>query len=221
MNTFSTKEALKFGWETTKKNFWFLTGLTLLCWVVGYLPQLLDSGHSNRGSWVITIAAALLSAWVQLGSMRILLALVDGKQPSFALMKMDIKSPIYYFVASILVGILVAAGLFLLVVPGIMVALAVGMYGYRIIDAKAGIVDSLKQSAAITKGHRWNLLGLGIVIFLLNMVGAMLALIGLLITMPVTMVAYAYVYRKLTQALEPVVVTSSAPALIKDLQKTV
>jgi len=215
MNTFSIKEALKFGWDTTKKNFWFLVGLTFLVWVAGYVPQIVDGMDKGRGHGLVTIASWLLAAWVQLGAVRILLALVDGKPVSFALLKQtDVRSYIAYVVTSILVGMMVAIGTLIFVVPGVMVALAVGMYSYRIVDAKAGVIDSIKQSVAITRGHRWQLFGLALMMVLLNILGAIVVGIGLLVTVPVTMLAHAYVYRKLTASLEPVVVSSPRPAFL-------
>ncbi|MBI3251480.1 MAG: DUF975 family protein [Candidatus Andersenbacteria bacterium] len=221
MNIFSIKEALKFGWETTKKNFWFLVGLTFLVWIVGYLPQIVDGMGKGSAAGLVTIASWLLAAWVQLGAVRILLALVDGKPVSFALLKQtDTRGYIAYLAASVLVGIMVGVGMIIFIIPGVIVALAVGMYGYRIVDAKAGVIDSIKQSAAITRGHRWQLFGLALMMVLLNILGAIVVGLGLLVTVPVTMLAHAYAYRKLTSVLEPVVVSAPPrPAFLDGSQQ--
>ena len=165
----------------------------------------------GTGVSVLNLLGLLLGAWVQLGIIRIMLALVDGKKPSYQMFKENKDIYVTYVVASVLVGFMVAIGFILLVVPGILIALAVGYYGYRVVDAKAGIIDSMKQSVSITKGHRLQLFGLALVCALLNIVGFLAIGFGLLWTIPTTMIAMAYVYRKLTSALEPVVVPAPSP----------
>src|SRR6185437_6057227 len=59
------------------------------------------------------------------------------------------------------------------------------------------IIESLRTSARVTSGKKWWLIGFFIVIGLLNILGAVLLLVGLLVTIPVTMFAFAHVYIKL------------------------
>jgi uncharacterized membrane protein len=86
---------------------------------------------------------------------------------------------------------------FLLIVPGIIFFIMFQYYGYFIVDKKMGPVEALKASAALTKGVRWKLFGFGLVIGLLNIGGALLLLLGLFVTIPVSQMAIAHVYRKL------------------------
>jgi hypothetical protein len=60
-----------------------------------------------------------------------------------------------------LLGIMVGA--ILLVVPGIIVALMWMFASPALIVERLGVIDSLKRSRALTKGHRWALLGLVVV----------------------------------------------------------
>jgi uncharacterized membrane protein len=86
------------------------------------------------------------------------------------------------------------------------------MYGYVIVDRGLGPIDALKRSAAITHGARLALFGFAIVLMLLNIVGALALLIGLFVTIPISMVAMAYVYRKLDS--QTAVVPTSGVATI-------
>jgi uncharacterized membrane protein len=52
-------------------------------------------------------------------------------------------------------------------------------------------------SGKTTFGAKWDLLGLVIVSFFLNLLGVICILLGLFITIPVVMIAHAAVYRKL------------------------
>ena len=55
--------------------------------------------------------------------------------------------------------------------PGIIFAVAFGFYGFVIAERGegVGVIDSLKESADLTRGNRWQLFGLGIVLLLINL----------------------------------------------------
>jgi uncharacterized membrane protein len=98
---------------------------------------------------------------------------------------------------SILYGLLVFAGFILLIIPGIYWAVRYHYFPYLIIDRDMGPVEAIKKSGQLTRGVWWNLFLFWIVIFAINLVGAILCLVGLLFTIPWTFVAVAYVYRYL------------------------
>jgi hypothetical protein len=52
------------------------------------------------------------------------------------------------------------AGVVLLVVPGVIVALMWILASSAVVVERLGAIDSLKRSRALTKGHRWTFLGL-------------------------------------------------------------
>lgn len=75
-------------------------------------------------------------------------------------------------------------------------ALRYSMVRYFIID-KAGIVDSLRKSWHMTGGAIGRLLLFGLAAIVLNVLGAIPVGLGLLVTIPITMIAFAHVYVKL------------------------
>lgn len=70
---------------------------------------------------------------------------------------------------------------------------------YFLVDREAKIVASLKDSFEVTRGHFWKLFFFGIVLALVNLLGMLALLVGLFITVPLTWIATAYVYRRLAQ----------------------
>jgi len=68
---------------------------------------------------------------------------------------------------------------------------------FTVLDKGMKPVASLKESKRLTKGSRWSLFFLLLILAIFNGVGAALVGIGLLVTMPMTMLVLAYVYRKL------------------------
>ena len=205
MKTLQPKEAIAFGWKTTTSNFLFFLGIMAILFIGGSLiPRILggsfnhDYHASAAGLGLIGgIIGALISAYIRLGVMKISLKAVDKKELKYD----DIWSinGIYwpYLIASILFGVSVALGSILLIVPGIMIAIAWMFYTYLIIDKELQPVEALKKSAEITKGYRWQLFGFMIVLALINIAGAIVLGIGLLWTVPTTMIALAHMYRQL------------------------
>jgi hypothetical protein len=82
------------------------------------------------------------------------------------------------------------------VVSSVFLGLRYAMARYAIIDG-AEIIESVRQSAKLTRGVKWHLLGFVAVLVLLNIAGVIALLVGLLVTIPITMFAMAHVYLKL------------------------
>jgi hypothetical protein len=77
-------------------------------------------------------------------------------------------------VISLNVGVRVMLGILLLIVPGILLALRYSVAIPVAVLEEAGISDSLSRSATLTKGHRWRILLIYFLIFVLVIIGSML-----------------------------------------------
>jgi hypothetical protein len=66
---------------------------------------------------------------------------------------------------AILIGVGVVAGLFLLVVPGVLLALAWSVAGPVLVVERTAVFKALSRSAELTRGYRWWILLLGLVAF--------------------------------------------------------
>ncbi len=84
----------------------------------------------------------------------------------------------------------------LAVVSAMYLVLRYSMSRYAIIDG-ADIIESVRRSAKLTTGVKWHLLGFMAVLVLLNIVGVIALVIGLLVTIPISMFAMSHVYLKL------------------------
>ena len=100
-------------------------------------------------------------------------------------------------VASILMWLVVMAGLMLFIIPGIILAFAYAMVAYIVVDTDLNGVDSMKKSREMMKGYKWNYF-----IFGLSFLGWFLLVpftIGILLIwlIPYITVADALYYEKL------------------------
>ncbi|MFH2034157.1 MAG: hypothetical protein ABIJ26_05575 [Candidatus Margulisiibacteriota bacterium] len=194
---FSIGEALGFGWNTMKANLGFFILLLIVIGILHIIPNIFQNMDLPGLSVLVNLAFFVLYLVIQMGMIKIVLKLNDGQKPALA----DLVAPyplfFRYLFASILYGLIVVCGLILLIVPGIVWAIKFQFFGYFIVDEGAGAVDSLKKSAAITQGAKWDLFLLGICAMMINLLGVLCMAIGLFATIPTTFVAYANAYRKL------------------------
>ena len=105
-----------------------------------------------------------------------------------------------YFVGKILYGLIVLVGLLLLIVPGIIVAYMFLYVGYLIIDRNLGPVAALQESRALTEGYKMDLLVFSLAVAGVNILGVVCLFVGLFVTIPVTLMASVYIYRRLAPA---------------------
>jgi hypothetical protein len=103
--------------------------------------------------------------------------------------------------AVLLVGLAIMGGYILLIVPGIMVAVATSLVIPAVTVEGLGAVSGFKRSLDLTRGYRWSIFAAFLAIFGLNMVvgiaGALLGLIpilGLVLNLVVTLVTATIPY---------------------------
>jgi hypothetical protein len=78
-----------------------------------------------------------------------------------------------------LAGLGVAAGLLLLIVPGVLLALAWSVVGPVLIEERTPVMETFRRSAELTRHSRLNIFGVGLVFLAAEIIGAVVfALIG-------------------------------------------
>lgn len=96
-------------------------------------------------------------------------------------------------IIDMLLGLLGILGLIILVFFGIRLM----FFNYFIVDKGLGPIMAIKASFQTTQDVFWLLFGFLIVIGLINILGALVFLVGLFVTIPTTLLAITFVYRKL------------------------
>src|SRR3989344_3898665 len=189
-------ESFKFGWHKVRQHSALVFQVVLTLFACQVAIEIVQKVLAGRPLGVLAvIALCVVMAFLGTGATLITLKLARGQHASYA----DLLPPValvWRFVcAAILSGLIVLAGL-LLIVPGVYLLLRYGMVRFVVLDG-AGVTESLGKSAALTRGVKWRLLGFFAAVVALNILGVFLFYVGLLITVPVSMIAYAHVYEKL------------------------
>lgn len=204
ITTFSVGDALSYGWKTFKKRPGFFIVFSLIIIGLNIIPGILGNIFSNKQfhlgtfNFIFTILGAILSWIVTLGTINFSLKIYDNKPISYSSIFEKWRLAFFYFLASLLYGLIVFVGFILLIVPGIIWGIKFQYFPYAMVDRGTGVIESLKLSSKITNNNKWKLFLFNLVQGLIMLLGFLLLGIGILIAMPVTVMAEAYIYRKLS-----------------------
>lgn len=199
---FSKREAIEFGWHTTRANL----GFFIVFLVVSMLISFFFSGFADLFEKRLLLLSAIfnlgyifLTIVINLVGIKIALKFCDNDRRALAeVISFTPRLFLKFAAGYILYGLLVAAGIILLVVPGLIFMVKYQYVIYYIADKNADVGEAFKKSSAITSGVKWELFVFLILLSLINVAGIMCFFVGLLVSIPVTMLAAARVFRKLS-----------------------
>lgn len=214
----STGSFVSFGWETFKKRPWFFIGASVVVLIVylvaGSFVEAIDSafsGNPKDPSLVGSVLNLALSTLINMGVTAFYLNAHDNPE-TVTLSSLWHPQQFWNFLAAtILTGLVIVVGLILLIVPGIIFMLMYMFVMFIVIDRGLGPIKAMKERARITHGYKWQLLGFVLVLTVINIAGALALLVGLLVTVPVTSLAFVHAYRALSaNAGAPPAITADA-----------
>jgi uncharacterized membrane protein len=197
---FVKKEAIDFGFKVSKANILYFLPVFVVVIIVqagiSAISSVFQIQKNPLLSLVFSLIKIIVGLSISIGFIGIALDFVDGKKPK-VFDVFQTKSIVNYFVVSMVTSIATLVGLILFIIPGIIIAIKLQLATYLVVDKNMGISDSLNKSWEMTKGVKLNLFLFGFLLALINLLGVLCLVVGLIVTVPLTMVATAYVYRKL------------------------
>lgn len=170
-------ELLNKSWDSLKNNLSLSAGLTLV-----YCMGLGAMNYIDYVGWAISILVAA-------GYMACLLKMREGKTFDFQDFLWAFQSfdrLIHVLLASVLRTVIICVGFILLIVPGIYWSVTTSLADVLVVKEKQDAVGAIKRSMALIKGHWGYMAGLLFVLMLLNIVGFLCVVIGILITIPLS-----------------------------------
>lgn len=201
---------LRTGWKLTLAHFGKLIlfglaylGVTILLVApLGILeafygvPQ--DGGGATASQAVVSlisnVAQNVISIFLGIGAALFGLGMVRRTNPNIGILFAGGPHFWSVFLASILVVLSVVAGLILLILPGIYLAIRLSQFQFAIVDQKLGPIEGMKASWAMTKGNVLNLILLGLATFGIVLLGLLALGIGLLWAYPTVLLAAVSAY---------------------------
>ncbi|HSC25285.1 MAG TPA: hypothetical protein VLB80_03670 [Candidatus Babeliales bacterium] len=142
------------------------------------------------------VALAIFFVGFDLGFKKIALNLYDKGESSLGAMFSCFGLAPKAFIGWILYGIMVWLGWLFFVLPGFIALLRFAFFPYFIIDKHTGPIAALKMSYEVTKHHVWDIFAFWVAIKIIGYLG-FLSWVGILLSWPLSTLAYAFFYRKL------------------------
>ncbi len=176
----------------------FVIGVAATFFVLGVVPNfyLLANAPAEPTieSQVLSMIFLLLRLFLALGLTKVMLFLADDRPVEVKDLvnngRIFLSYAAGYFIYIIAVGI----GLFLLIVPGIYLAIRLQFFPYYTIEYGDTSFIALQKSWYATEEWMMSLFLFGLCVVVLNILGALLFGIGLIITYPLTTIVTAIVF---------------------------
>jgi len=211
--------AIRQGWLGFKNNlaFYLISILTMFVVQIGYsyymngaaTPEVMEGPNGQQiaelppgvifGHFIGFLAYIIFALGFFLGIFRASIEVIRGGKASFSHYFQWPGDLWRAFLGYILYGLIILAGIILLIFPAIIWGVRYMFFPYLIADKHVGPVDSLKLSSQATYGAKWDLLGFVLVIDLLWLPAALTIGLGLFIVTPLWALTKAALYVKLTK----------------------
>lgn len=202
-NELSFRDALSTGWSITKSRFPLLLAYLGTLILLGAARYFIEKPIDSMGvKAVLGIGFQIVNWYLTFNALGVSLKLIDDKEVSYADFWLPQSNFWFYVLATLLYGLIIAVGTLLLIVPGIIFGLMFMFYGYVMVEKKLGPIEALKESKRLTAGAKWDLFLFSLLAIGLNLLGVLALLVGVLVTMTITFIAMAHLYRQRTRALE-------------------
>ncbi len=193
--------ALGFGWKKTTQNLGPLLALGGFSLVVSWLDRFVAPvATDHRGTVLLMqVGTFLLQQCVTMAYVRAALRMHDGQPIELSRVGRLLAGFLNYLLTTILYGLIVMAGLVLLIVPGVIWGLQFMFAPFAAVDGNVGPIEALRQSSRLTRGVKGRLFWFAVLAVLVNILGAIPFGLGLLVTVPTAATATAYLMRRLQQ----------------------
>jgi hypothetical protein len=196
----SFRRAFAHAWDIYRVNVWFYTKIILsffIAWVLLELAVYLGQDLGPAFNLVVHLLFLVIFAGLEVGFIQICLDANAGYQPHYPQFFEHFKQGPKFLVAQLAYIILVLIGLVFLLIPGLYYGTRYAFNGFIIAEKDFGIIESFNMSANITRGLLGKLFTCFLLLTLLNLFGAMWLGLGLLVTIPVSVLTMASFYLNL------------------------
>jgi hypothetical protein len=133
--------------------------------------DLSNLGHFWAMMGIVYLAALVLNSVLQAALVHGTVSDLNGKKASFGdCLQTGLRTCFPVIGLSIVFGIALMFGFILLLVPGVLMFLAWAVIVPVLVVEKTGVFGAFGRSSELTKGHRWAILGLAVVLWLISIV---------------------------------------------------
>ncbi|WP_247009896.1 hypothetical protein [Halorientalis litorea] len=121
---------------------------------------------------LLSLVGAIVAEAIRIVAIRVFASDNTESVPGETVRRRIVLATLNGVVGGFVVYLLTAIGLVLLVVPGVYIALSFFFVRQEIAVADKNFIDALRDSWSLTAGNRWELLGLAVIVFVINLVAS-------------------------------------------------
>ncbi|MFZ2151127.1 MAG: hypothetical protein WAZ12_05275 [Candidatus Absconditicoccaceae bacterium] len=164
---------------------------------------------------VLSVVITLLSRRLVLGLAKISLSIVYEQEHKISNLFQGFYKAIKYIIAYVLNIIIIICGFILLIIPGIIRSFKLSLVPYIILQDGLGPIQAIKKSWRMTKGFVGDIFIINLLAGLINILGLLALFVGLLWTIPLYMIANAYIYKRILEETGDQKIVKSKPTLLQ------
>jgi hypothetical protein len=174
----NASEYVQKGWEMFKEHIGEFIGFTLVIFAASVVSSRMDM----LGSVLFSAVAAPLYAGYGIAAFRIL----SGQSFQFSDFFRGFNYFLPLFLAGLASGIIVSIGFVLLVIPGIYLAVGYMLTTFLVVDYRMEFWQAMETSRQIVTKNWFSFFLFALLLFAVNLLGALALGIGLLVSAPVS-----------------------------------
>ena len=156
-----SRSELKRGAKSQLANYWGVSiGIMIVCILVSYIPELLSyiDPESATIAILIPIISLVITGPLAIGQSRFFINLANRENPKFSDLWFGFNNILRSIGVTLLVGVAVCIGTILFIIPGIIVSFMYSQVYYIMAEnPDISVLDCLRESARIMKGHKMEL----------------------------------------------------------------
>jgi uncharacterized membrane protein len=180
-------------WKVLWPNFWML----LLIFIIYAAISSISSGFSaipGAGGFISGVFSVFIGIPLGLGYAYVFLK--AARKEKFEIEDLFAGFKVYWtsIGASLLTGLIVAGGLILVIVPGIVFACKLAFVPYLVIDRKMGVTEAISASWKMTRGHTMEVFAIGLLSILIIIAGFICLIVGVFVAILWIELAFTSLY---------------------------
>ncbi len=183
--------------------FWRLLSVILLVGLIQAPANLVNALQDPQNpvpaiSLAVSIYGFVLSTPIAVAGSWIFLKAVRQNQYSiFDLFTIFQRNYDQLLLANFLVGIVLLIGTLLLIIPGIIIGVRLSFVSYLVVDHRMTAIDAITASWNMTRGHFWTIFLMGLIAFVMILLGVLVFFVGVFISVLWISAAYAVLYQSI------------------------